>query len=69
VSCPRPAQSADTTLEGIDVATTQADLDFTAAAAAGVKFAIVKTGGSQLPPSPYVSPNYVKQVDAPAEPG
>ena len=60
----RAAQSADTTLEGIDVATTQANLDFTAAAAGGVKFAVVKTGGSQLPTSPYVSPHYVKQVDS-----
>jgi GH25 family lysozyme M1 (1,4-beta-N-acetylmuramidase) len=60
----RPARSADTTLEGIDVSTTQANLNFAAAAAAGVKFAIVKAGGSQLTSSPYVSPYYVKQVDS-----
>jgi GH25 family lysozyme M1 (1,4-beta-N-acetylmuramidase) len=64
VSHATPARSAETALEGIDVGTSQADLDFAAAARAGVRFAIVKTGGSQLTSSPYVSPYYVKQVDS-----
>ncbi|MGI3779179.1 MAG: GH25 family lysozyme [Janthinobacterium lividum] len=59
-----PSSAAETTVEGIDVGSTQANLDFAAAANAGVTFAIVKTGGSQLSSSPYVSPYYVKQVDA-----
>ncbi len=58
------ADAADTTLEGIDVGTPQANLDFASAASAGVKFAIVKAGGSQLRSGAYVSPYYVRQVDA-----
>ncbi len=53
-----------TTREGIDVATTQKDLDFAAAARSGVSFAVVKAGGSQLRSGPYVSPYYTRQVDA-----
>ena len=59
-----PARSAEVTLEGIDVGTTQAGLDFAAAARGGVSFAVVKAGGSQLTSSPYVSPYYVRQVDS-----
>ncbi|MGL5850491.1 MAG: glycoside hydrolase family 25 protein, partial [Phycicoccus sp.] len=62
---PAPAgQVAESTREGIDVGTTQASLDFAAAAREGVSFAVVKTGGSQLSDGPYVSPNYTRQVDA-----
>lgn len=59
-----PASSAEATLEGIDVGTSQADLDFAAAKRAGVAFAIVKAGGSQIASSPYVSPYYTRQVDS-----
>ncbi|GAB2578187.1 GH25 family lysozyme [Microlunatus antarcticus] len=59
-----PAPAAEATLEGIDVGTSQANLDFAAAAQAGVKFAVVKAGGSQLSSSPYVSPYYARQVDS-----
>lgn len=59
----RPAQ-AETMLEGIDVGTSQANLDFAAARAAGVSFAVVKAGGSQLRTGPYVSPYYTRQVDS-----
>lgn len=64
VSHPATARSADTTLEGIDVGSPQANLSFASAATAGVTFAIVKTGGSQLRSGPYVSPYYTRQVDA-----
>jgi len=46
---------------GIDVATSQAQLDFTAAKAAGVEFAIVKAGGRNVLPE-YVSPYYADEV-------
>ena len=55
---------AASTMEGVDLSTSQPDVDMTAAARAGISFAIVKTGGSQAADSPYVSPHYVEQVDA-----
>ncbi|MBV9821206.1 MAG: glycoside hydrolase family 25 protein [Actinobacteria bacterium] len=55
--------SAATTLEGIDVGTSQSGLNFSSAAGAGISFAIVKAGGSQLSAGPYVSPYYAAEVD------
>ncbi|MFY0580225.1 glycoside hydrolase family 25 protein [Cystobacter fuscus] len=46
---------------GIDVGTTQRDLDFNAIRAAGYQFAIVKAGGSNVSPL-YVAPYYAQQV-------
>ncbi|MCY1045652.1 GH25 family lysozyme [Corallococcus sp. bb12-1] len=46
---------------GIDVGTTQRDLDFTAIRNAGYQFAIVKAGGSNVSPL-YVAPYYAQQV-------
>lgn len=46
---------------GIDVATTQRNLDFQAARNAGYQFAIVKAGGSNVSPT-YVAPHYAAQV-------
>ncbi|MGL5930115.1 MAG: GH25 family lysozyme, partial [Dermatophilaceae bacterium] len=57
-------RTAVATREGIDVGTTQKDLDFAAAARSGMSFAVVKAGGSQLRSGPYVSPYYQRQVDA-----
>ena len=56
--------SAASAGEGVDVGTSQAGMSFSAAAAAGKGFAIVKEGGSQLAGGPYVSPHYAAQVDA-----
>ncbi|MGH3382637.1 MAG: GH25 family lysozyme [Actinoallomurus sp.] len=56
--------SAASAMEGIDVATPQAGLSFTAAASGGKGFAVVKEGGSQLSGGPYVSPHYTAEVDA-----
>lgn len=47
---------------GLDVATTQAGIDFTQARADGHAFAVVKAGGSQLTEGPYTSPHYTAQV-------
>jgi GH25 family lysozyme M1 (1,4-beta-N-acetylmuramidase) len=47
---------------GVDVATWQAGIDFTRAAADGHGFAIVKAGGAQLSGGPYTSPGYRTQV-------
>jgi GH25 family lysozyme M1 (1,4-beta-N-acetylmuramidase) len=58
------AYAASGAAEGIDVATPQASLSFTAAASGGKGFAVVKEGGSQLSGGPYVSPHYTAQVDA-----
>jgi GH25 family lysozyme M1 (1,4-beta-N-acetylmuramidase)/lysozyme family protein len=46
---------------GIDVGTTQRDLDFNAIRGAGYQFAIVKAGGSNVSPI-YVAPYYAQQV-------
>jgi GH25 family lysozyme M1 (1,4-beta-N-acetylmuramidase)/lysozyme family protein len=46
---------------GIDVGTTQRDLDFNAIRSAGYQFAIVKAGGSNVSPL-YVAPYYAQQV-------
>ncbi|ATB33619.1 GH25 family lysozyme [Melittangium boletus] len=46
---------------GIDVGTTQRDLDFNAIRSAGYQFAIVKAGGSNVSPR-YVAPYYAQQV-------
>ncbi|WP_062214009.1 GH25 family lysozyme [Streptomyces sp. NBRC 109706] len=55
-----PAPAAD--LHGIDVATTQAGIDFALARDQGQQFAIVKAGGCQLAEGPYTSPYYTEQV-------
>lgn len=47
---------------GIDVATTQSDIDFNRAKDDGVEFVIVKMGGLNVSPQ-YVAPAYVAQVD------
>jgi hypothetical protein len=47
---------------GIDIATTQKDIDLTAAKAGGVQFVIVKAGGLNVTPQ-YVSPHYTSQID------
>ncbi|MEV1143103.1 GH25 family lysozyme [Micromonospora sp. NPDC049799] len=50
---------------GIDVGTSQANLDFLAARAAGFRFCVVKSGGSNDGTrQPYTSPYYTRQVDA-----
>ncbi|WP_434389938.1 GH25 family lysozyme [Melittangium boletus] len=46
---------------GIDVGTTQRDLDFQAIRGAGYQFAIVKAGGSNVSPR-YTAPYYTQQV-------
>ena len=46
---------------GIDVATTQRDLNFGAVRSAGFQFAIVKAGGTNVSPI-YVAPYYQRQV-------
>jgi GH25 family lysozyme M1 (1,4-beta-N-acetylmuramidase) len=46
---------------GIDVGSTQRDLDFAAIRAAGYQFAVVKAGGSNVSPI-YVAPYYAQQV-------
>lgn len=46
---------------GIDVGTTQRDLDFNALRGAGYQFAIVKAGGSNVSPI-YVAPYYAQQI-------
>ncbi|KRV49734.1 muraminidase [Wenjunlia vitaminophila] len=57
-----PGASAATDLQGIDVGTTQAGIDFALARAQGQQFAIVKSGGCQLAEGPYTSPYYTRQV-------
>lgn len=63
VLSPLQADAPDT-VEGIDVGTSQASLNFASAAAAGIGFVVVKVGGSQLSTCPYVNPHYAAQVDA-----
>lgn len=53
---------------GIDVATTQKDINLSKAKAEGVQFVIVKMGGLNVSPQ-YVAPYYKKQVDATREQG
>lgn len=59
---PKPPEPLKGTL-GIDVATSQRDLDFAAAKSGGVQFAIAKAGGRNVLPE-YTSPHYAKQVAA-----
>lgn len=47
---------------GIDVATSQRDINFVQAKKEGVEFVIVKMGGLNVTPQ-YVAPNYKKQID------
>jgi len=47
---------------GIDVATSQRNIDFTAAKAQGIEFSIAKAGGRNVLPE-YTAPHYTKQVD------
>lgn len=47
---------------GIDVATTQRDINFNSAKADGTKWVIVKMGGLNVTPQ-YVAPYYAKQID------
>ena len=56
-----PAPTGMKGVYGIDVGTTQRDLDFNAIRAAGYQFAIVKAGGSNVSPI-YVAPYYAQQV-------
>ncbi|MET0402038.1 MAG: GH25 family lysozyme [Cystobacter sp.] len=56
-----PPSTGMTGVYGIDVGTTQRDLDFKAIRAAGYQFAIVKAGGSNVSPL-YVAPYYAQQV-------
>ena len=56
-----PAPTGMSGVYGIDVGTTQRDLDFNAIRAAGYQFAIVKAGGSNVSPL-YVAPYYAQQV-------
>lgn len=58
-STPPPAGMSG--VYGIDVGTTQRDLDFNAIRSAGYQFAIVKAGGSNVSPT-YVAPYYTQQV-------
>ncbi|KFA88421.1 GH25 family lysozyme [Archangium violaceum] len=56
-----PAPTGMSGVYGIDVGTTQRDLDFNAIRSAGYQFAIVKAGGSNVSPT-YVAPYYAQQV-------
>ncbi|MFE2555457.1 GH25 family lysozyme [Streptomyces sp. NPDC059352] len=61
---PAPTPSPTSPVYGIDVGTSQADLDFLAARSAGFRFCVVKSGGSNDGThQPYTSPHYVRQVD------
>lgn len=53
----------DGTVFGVDVATSQPDFDFAALEAAGGRFAIIKQGGGNAEDSPYVAPEYLRQLD------
>ncbi|MFC6356405.1 glycoside hydrolase family 25 protein [Luethyella okanaganae] len=57
-----PPGSSPQGVYGIDVATSQSDLDFEAIRKAGYQFAIVKAGGSNVSPT-YTAPFYQKQVE------
>jgi GH25 family lysozyme M1 (1,4-beta-N-acetylmuramidase)/lysozyme family protein len=62
---PTPPPPAGSAVYGIDVGTSQANLDFLAARSAGFQFCVVKAGGSNDGTHlPYTSPYYVRQVDA-----
>ncbi|WP_024755951.1 GH25 family lysozyme [Streptomyces exfoliatus] len=61
---PAPTPSPTDAVYGIDVGTSQANLDFLAARSAGFRFCVVKSGGSNDGThQPYTSPHYVRQVD------
>ncbi|MEX0169800.1 GH25 family lysozyme [Streptomyces sp. LMG1-1-1.1] len=62
---PAPTPSPTDVVYGLDVGTSQANLDFLAARSAGFRFCVVKSGGSNDGTHlPYTSPYYVRQVDA-----
>ncbi|MFC4131726.1 peptidoglycan-binding protein [Hamadaea flava] len=62
---PAPTPPAGSLIYGIDVGTSQANLDFLAARSAGFRFCVVKSGGSNDGTHlPYTAPYYVRQVDA-----
>ncbi|ALO09462.1 hypothetical protein AQF52_3868 [Streptomyces venezuelae] len=62
---PAPTPSPTDPVYGIDVGTSQANLDFLAARSAGFRFCVVKCGGSNDGThQPYTAPYYVQQVDA-----
>ncbi|WP_184845186.1 GH25 family lysozyme [Allocatelliglobosispora scoriae] len=62
---PAPNPPAGSAIYGLDVGTSQANLDFLAARSAGYRFCVVKSGGSNDGThQPYTSPYYVRQVDA-----
>ncbi|WP_230686694.1 GH25 family lysozyme [Catellatospora vulcania] len=62
---PAPTPPAGSLVYGIDVGTSQANLDFLAARSAGYRFCVVKSGGSNDGTHlPYTSPYYTRQVDA-----
>lgn len=58
---PQPEPIPATGAFGIDVATTQKDIDFAKAKADGVEFVIVKMGGLNVKPQ-YTAPAYYKQI-------
>jgi peptidoglycan hydrolase-like protein with peptidoglycan-binding domain/GH25 family lysozyme M1 (1,4-beta-N-acetylmuramidase) len=64
VPVPTPAPVPTTVFAsfGIDVATSQADINFAHAKDEGVQFAVVKMGGLNVKPQ-YVAPFYHKQID------
>jgi len=59
---PPTAPTGPLGIYGIDVATTQRDLNFSDVRSAGFQFAIVKAGGTNVSPI-YVAPYYQRQVD------
>ncbi|MCA0217912.1 MAG: peptidoglycan DD-metalloendopeptidase family protein [Actinobacteria bacterium] len=60
---PTPGPAPLTGTLGLDVATPQRAIDFDAAVAEQIKFAIVKAGGLNVEPQ-YVAPAYAAEVDA-----
>ncbi|NUT34615.1 MAG: peptidase M23 [Hamadaea sp.] len=62
---PAPTPPDGSYIYGIDVGTSQANLDFLAARSAGFRFCVVKCGGSNDGTHlPYTSPYYTREVDA-----
>ena len=62
---PAPGMPAlpEGTVFGVDVATSQPDFDFAAFTAAGGSFALIKQGGANAGDSPYIAPEYLRQLD------
>ncbi|WP_314615407.1 hypothetical protein [Streptomyces stackebrandtii] len=67
---PAPTPSPTDAVYGIDVGTSQADLDFLAARSAGFRFCVVKAGGSNDGTHlPYTSPHYAGRSTRRGPPG